>query len=261
MIRHPRPGTKGNEWRHCHTKQQRHARPKRETRFQILNQSEIFSAQKQAELAELKLNSAKQAMKDRKTTSNPGGANPMAIQSPTPIDAPDETTPLYPQVYMDELRLTFESARSDIGRFEKEYGVNLKGREQAQAELNVLQLKAPREGLVTRAFKQAGEGIQSGEKVLEIISTKRIRVEVDVPAVTAARLRVGMPIIVIVQQPTGENEMSLERYPTALKFIDPTIGQVSQKVRIWAEIDNSEGRLREGLAASMEIVTGSTRAE
>jgi len=225
----------------------------------VMNTAEIQSAKLQAELADLKYRVAKDKSDEyrkkpaetpaaRLTTPTPN------LESPTPIEENEDQ--LYPQVYLDELRLSFEAARSDIGRFEKEHEVNQQGLLQAKAELEVLQLKAPRDGLVTRAFKQSGEGIQSGEKVLEIISTQRIRAEVDVPAVTAARLKVGMPITVIVEQPTGEKAMNLERYPTVLKFIDPTIGQVSHKVRIWAELDNSHGKLREGLSASIEIVPG-----
>ena len=136
---------------------------------------------------------------------------------------------------------------------EKEFAVNEKGRDQSQAELDAMELKAPRQGLVTRAFKRTGEGSQSGEKIVEIVATRRIRVEFDVLAATAARLRVGMPVIVSVQPPTSHEGKDLDRYPTVLKFIDPTIGQVSRKVRVWAELDNSEGKLREGLAATVEI--------
>ena len=218
----------------------------------VLNNAEVISAQKQAELALLKLDSAKAAIAASLTKFNDEVAKRTA--SGVPLTDEYKFEPPFNKAYTEELRLGYEAAQSDIGRFEKEHGVNVKGRDQAQAELSALELKAPRDGLVTRAFKQTGEGVQSGEKVLEIISTKRIRVEVDVPAVTAARLKVGMPVTVIVQQPSGENAMDLERYPTLLKFIDPTIAQASKMVRIWAEIDNSEGKLREGLTASIEIV-------
>ncbi len=233
----------------------------------VLNTAEVISAQKQAELADLKYKVTKKNA-DEYNASH-GLTSPEPGTTPTPItpelNAPPASTTsngkgvgdsLYPSSYLDELRLTAEAARSDVGRFEKEHEVNVKGVVQAQAELSVLELKAPRAGLVTWAYKQTGEGVQSGEKVLDITSTSRIRVEVNVPAVTAARLKVGMPITVVVQQPTGETAMNLERYPTVLKFIDPTIEDVSQKVRIWAEIDNSLGQLREGLRASIEIVPG-----
>ena len=217
----------------------------------VMNTAEVDSAKKQAELAKLKSDSAKKANDEyqaRKALQAPPKS-----QEPPPFEEP-KSHAVCTKSYLDELRLTAEAAQDDIGRFEKEYSVNQKGRDQAQAELHALELKAPRDGLVTRAYKQTGEGTQSGEKVLEIISTQRIRVEVDVPAVTAARLKVGMPATVIVHQPTGVNAMDVERYPVVLKFIDPTIGQLSQKVRIFAEIDNSLGKLREGLTASIEIV-------
>jgi multidrug efflux pump subunit AcrA (membrane-fusion protein) len=227
----------------------------------VMNTAEIESAKLQAELAEMKYQVAKQKSDEYNKKvptltpeSQPTAPTPVLESPPSPTVQSDE---LYPKVYIDELRLTAASAKSEIGRFEKEHEVNQQGLLQAKAELEVLQLKAPRNGLVTRAYKQTGEGAQSGEKILEIISTQRIRAEVDVSAIAAARLKVGLPIIVIVEQPTGETAMSVERYSTTLKFIDPTITQIGQKVRIWAELDNSHGKLREGLKATIEIVPSS----
>lgn len=235
----------------------------------VMNTAEIESAKLQAELAELKYQVSKQITdENNKKTAPPTSDSQPAAPTPVLESPPNPTAqsyeiypkvdfPVYPKMMIDELRLTAASAKSEIGRFEKEHEVNQMGLLQAKAELEVLQLKAPRNGIVTRAFKQTGEGAQSGEKILEIVSTQRIRAEVDVSAIAAARLKVGLPIIVIVEQPTGETAMSVERYSTTLKFIDPTITQIGQKVRIWAELDNSHGKLREGLKASMEIVPSS----
>lgn len=235
----------------------------------VMNTAEIESAKLQAELAELKYQVNKQIIDENNnetppptSDSQPAAPTPVLESPPNPTVEPYQIFPkvkfdIYPKVMINELRLTAASAKSEIGRFEKEHEVNQKGLLQAKAELEVLQLKAPRNGIVTRAFKQTGEGAQSGEKILEIVSTQRIRAEVKVPAIAAARLKVGLPITVVVEQPTGETPMSEERYPATLKFIDPTIIQVGQEVRIWAELDNSHGKLREGLKTSIEIVPSS----
>ena len=236
----------------------------------VMNTAEVESARKQAELAKAKLDAAEGAnakyREDQKKQATGSGSEGTANQSPangftkspglvneSPMDGG-----VFNRVTIQELLLTYQAAEADIGRFEKEHEVNQQGLLQAQAELEVLVLKAPRDGLITRAFKQTGEGTQSGEKVLEIISTQRIRAEVEVDAVIAARLKVGMPVTVVVHQPSGANDMDLERYPTVLKFIDPSIGQLSKKVRIWAELDNTPGKLREGLTASIEFIPGMT---
>ena len=65
-----------------------------------------------------------------------------------------------------------------------------------------------------------------------------------------------LPLTVLGDTAADVRARLLERYPSTLKFIDPTIGQVSHKVRIWTELDNSEGQLREGLEASIEMVPG-----
>lgn len=195
----------------------------------VLNQAEIDSARKQAEAAALEYQAAKAA-----NERNPKTANPV-----------------YPQTAIDRLRLASETATIEIERFVKEHAVNERARDQAQAELDSLEVKAPRDGLVTRAFKQTGEGVQVGETVVEIVSTRRIRVEAEIDLAIAPRLKVGNPVTLLVDFPGSDRTLVTEKYETQLKFIDPTVDPSSLRVRIWAEVDNPHGKLREGLPARL----------
>ena len=110
----------------------------------------------------------------------------------------------------------------------------------------------PRDGLVTRVFKRTGEGVQAAEPVIEILSTSRIRVEAEVSAARAATLRVGDEVEVQVSFPSATGP-TVERFSTHLRFVDPALERVSQTVRVWAELKNPDGRLREGLPTQLVL--------
>lgn len=218
----------------------------------ILNNAEVIAARKQAELAEIKAKSAQKkqdewrAEKDQQIAKLPAG-------TPVPKNLSGD---LYPQSTLDENWKAHEAALAEIGRFEKEHAVSEKGVEQAQADLTLTEIKAPMAGLVTRVYKRSGEGVQAGEKVLQIISTQRIRATVEIPVSVAARLKVGMPVTVIVDQPEAGSTMKPQRYTVPLRSIDPSVTPIGQRVTVWAEIDNTDGKLREGLTSSLEITFG-----
>lgn len=220
----------------------------------ILNNAEVVAAKKQAELAEIKAKAAQQkqdawrAEKDLEIAKLPAG-------TPVPKNLAGD---LYPKSTLDENWKSHEAALAEVGRYEKEFAVNEKGVEQAQADLTLTEIKAPLAGQVTRVYKRSGEGVQAGEKVLQIISTQRIRATVEVPVTVAAHLKKGMPVTVVVDQPEDGNVMKTHRYTVPLRSIDPSVIPGPQKVTIWAEIDNTEGKLREGLTSSIEIVFDNT---
>lgn len=221
----------------------------------VLNNAEILEAKAQAELAKIKLDSSLKAMDDHKAKKEKEAEERKAAGKTIPEDF---FSPPYSSAYIAELQKSQEAALAAVGRAEKEYAVNEKGIEQAQADLTLTEIKAPLAGQVTRVYKRSGEGVQAGEKVLQVISTQRIRATVEVPVAVAAHLKTGMPVTVIVDQPADGNAMKTQRYTVPLRSIDPSVIPGAQKVTIWAEIDNTEGKLREGLTSSLEIVFDNT---
>jgi len=216
----------------------------------VLNKAEVLEAQAQADLAKIKLDSSQKAMEDHKVKKAKEAEERRAAGKPIPDDF---FSPPYSASYIAELQKSHEAAMAAIGRAEKEHAVNENGVEQAQADLTLTEIKAPMAGTVTRVYKRSGEGVQASEKVLQIISTQRIRATVEVPVTVAARLTKGMPVTVIVDQPDEGNAMKTQRYTVPLRSIDPSVIPGAQKVTIWAEIDNTDGKLREGLTSSLEI--------
>lgn len=199
----------------------------------VMNTAEIDSARKQAESSIHEYGNAKAS--NLRTTESPRAS--------------------FTDTAIKRLQLLSEASTIEIERFVKEHAVNEKTRDQAQAELNTYEVKAPCDGVIVRAIKQVGEGVQVGETVVKIVSTKRIRAEAEVDLAIVPLLKIGGPVTVLVDFPGAGGKIITERFTTLLKHIDPTVDQTSQRVRIFAEIDNTAGRLREGLHAKMELGT------
>jgi multidrug efflux pump subunit AcrA (membrane-fusion protein) len=170
--------------------------------------------------------------------------------------------PPYPNSDVQRLRLKSEASALAIGMKRHEKRVYELQRDQARAELKSFQVLSPIDGLVTRIFKRSGEGVQASEAILEVVNTRRIRVEGRVTAAVAAQLKIGAPVRVSFPGLTIAKEAAAPEFESTLGFIDVTAEGVGtdRRVRIWTEIDNRDGILRDGLPARMTITTAGDRA-
>lgn len=161
----------------------------------------------------------------------------------------------YPTTQLTRLRLDAEAAKLEIEKARHERRLNQLAAEQARAELTSYRLVAKHGGIVTKIFKRAGEGVQLGESIVQVVNTDVIRIEGNVRAIDVEKIRVGMPVRVTFQIP-GDNSMEPSKpYMGTLGYIDVSVQEITENVQVWAEIDNTTDRLRERLAATMVILT------
>jgi macrolide-specific efflux system membrane fusion protein len=95
--------------------------------------------------------------------------------------------------------------------------------------------------------RQPGEWVDPGSVVLRLIQLDRLRVEGFVSAEQATAMQRGQRVRIVFPDKVGE-PVSGE-----ITFVSPEVEPVNQQVRIWAEFDNPERRIRPGLVASMEV--------
>ena len=125
-------------------------------------------------------------------------------------------------------------------------------RDLAQARLAMYHIESPLEGVVTSVYKYPGEAVRQGDPILEIVSTDRVRVEGYVRVDQAVRIRRGSHVEVRIANLDPDNELSRRTFEGSVAFVDPTVSS-SLGVRVWAEVPNKDGALREGLSAYMTI--------
>lgn len=171
-----------------------------------------------------------------------------------------ETNQRYPksvsQTELDRLRLLVEKGRLEIEQAEHESRIaaltrQVKENEQraAQQKLSQHKIVAPLSGLVVQVYRHRGEWVKPGEVVVRILRLDRLRAEGFVKTDLLREDLQGRPVRLVVNLFDGP-DMEL---PGKIVFVDPEIDPVNNQVRIWAEVENRQLRLRPGMRATMVI--------
>lgn len=125
--------------------------------------------------------------------------------------------------------------------------------EQTLADLKTYRVEAPFAGTVTRIYKRKGEAVRQGDPILELVSTRRMRVEGYLDVQHAWTVRPGHSVRVKLDIPGVDLPVEQEVFEGRIVFVDKSVQPVTRKVRVWAEVANRNDLLRAGLTATMEI--------
>ena len=129
---------------------------------------------------------------------------------------------------------------------------------EAEVALDSYRIVAPFSGVVLQVSKQPGEALGAGEVVMEIANFDTMRVEGFIPVAASGRVQRGAEVVVEV---SGAEPQRTSRFEGRLRHIAPIVNEVSQEVRVWAEIDNRRNLLKDGLPATMRIRVSKMPAE
>jgi macrolide-specific efflux system membrane fusion protein len=156
---------------------------------------------------------------------------------------------------LDQLRLLVERATLEIEQAQldqelAETASALKENDVQFAEHAIAQRRvtAPLGGFVAEIHRRQGEWVQPGQPIVRILRLDRLRAEGLVDARGVRGDLNGRPVKLRVEQ-GGETA----EFDGRIVFVSPEIDPVSGQVRVWAEIDNRQLRLRPGLHGSMVI--------
>ena len=159
----------------------------------------------------------------------------------------------YPKSNIDRLRLAAEVAAAQAKVAEHESVIAGLSAKQAEAELATFSIRSPIKGVVTRKLKQPGESVPQGESLLEIVDTEVVRVTGFVAANDAFRLKVGDPVEVRIRIENAALPIEDETFKAKLGFVDLRVEPTRGVVRVWADLTNADGRLRDGMFADLTI--------
>lgn len=166
-----------------------------------------------------------------------------------------------PDIEVRRLKLAAEKSLLQIEQAEHQKRLDELSRDQAQAELNTYRVKAPFDGVVTRVFKKKGEAVRQGDPILELASTRRVRVEGDIEIQHVSVVRPGCRVLVRLDIPEVDLEIEKETFEGRVEFVDVTVQPVSRQVRIWAEVQNRDEILRSGLTTRMTVLPADVAAK
>lgn len=158
-----------------------------------------------------------------------------------------------PEIEIRELRLAAEKAILQVEQAEHRLSVAGLERDEARELLKTYVVQAPFEGTVTKVYKKRGEAVRDGEPIIELSNSERMRVEAWLPLKDAWRIRAGMPVTVHIDLTHDDADVKRMQFDGQVTLIDPKLEPVTQSVRVWAEVINQDGVLKDGLSATMQI--------
>ena len=160
------------------------------------------------------------------------------------------------QSELDQLRLIAQRHTLEVeqAQFEMELAQTtreLKENELELAEHGIRQrrITAPLAGLVTQVNRHRGEWVEPGQAIVRILRLDRLRAEGLASAELLGRDLHGRPVTLTVQ-----HEGKPIEFAGKVVFVSPEIDPVNGQVRVWAEIENKDLKLRPGLHGSMTIL-------
>lgn len=157
------------------------------------------------------------------------------------------------QSQLDVEQLTVEKLALEKKQAEHELELDRLASQQKEQELAAAALKleqhlvqAPFAGTVVLVRGRVGEWLEVGAPVVRLVAVDTLRAEGFLAVEEAAGELVGQNVVF-----RSENGGSAKG---TLKFVSPEMDAVTRQVRVWAELDNHEGKLRSGEQGTLEIV-------
>jgi RND family efflux transporter MFP subunit len=159
------------------------------------------------------------------------------------------------QSQLDVEQLTVQKNRLEAEEAEHEQtiaGLEMKAQENelnaARAQITRRKILAPFDGTIVQVYLRKGEWAEPGQKALRIVNADRLKAEGFIRAEDATAIAPGTAI---------ELAVTLNDKPQMFKgkiaFISPEVDPITGQVRVWAEVENRDGKLRPGQAAKMKV--------
>jgi cobalt-zinc-cadmium efflux system membrane fusion protein len=155
------------------------------------------------------------------------------------------------QEEVQRARAAWSSSRSAVEQYRRElksFGLD----PEHITSSNLVPVRAPFAGVVTRLETSGGEGVSSSSPLLTLADPDILWLELSIPAAHAASVVPHTPVQVSFD---GEDSAPLE---TELFHVDPALNPESRTLRALAQIPNPEGRLKAGMFAHATLMRSGT---
>jgi membrane fusion protein (multidrug efflux system) len=144
------------------------------------------------------------------------------------------------QTRLDQVETDLKLAKSRLLAAEAQLGV-------VERALRDATVTAPFSGLIARRTVSRGEFVVPGQELFELVSLDPIEVEFRVTEVDSGLVALGQTVDVRVAPFPDET------FGATVTFVSPTIDTRTRTLRVKAQLENPEGRLRPGLFARVDL--------
>jgi RND family efflux transporter MFP subunit len=121
----------------------------------------------------------------------------------------------------------------------------------AKSRLHKAQIRSPFEGQVARSYVKVGEMLNPGQSAFSIVDNRRMEIEADLPAENIGIIKTGLRVVFFVHGFGASFE-------GVVANVAPALVQDGRTLRVRIEVPNDDGRLKSGLFAEGEKISGQT---
>ena len=119
----------------------------------------------------------------------------------------------------------------------------------SEDRLKTATVTAPAAGVISKRYAQAGDRVDNGKPVFELVDTRVLQLSASVPTEWLPELRVGRLVSLTIAQ------MDSTHVSGQIARINPTADPATRQIQIYVDVPNPGERLVGGLFASGRVVT------
>lgn len=119
----------------------------------------------------------------------------------------------------------------------------------AEDRLKSAVLRAPAAGVISKKYVQAGDRVDNGKPVYELVDTRVLQLAASVPTEWLPELRIGRPVSLTVAQ------MASSAVAGRISRINPTADPATRQIQIYVDVPNPREALVGGLFVSGRVLT------
>lgn len=142
----------------------------------------------------------------------------------------------------DNALVALEAARARLSLAESQAA-------NADDRLHSSTLTAPAAGVISKRFVQAGDRVDIGKPVVELVDTRILQLTASVPTEWLSELRIGRTVSLRIAQ------MDSSLVSGRISRINPTADAATRQIQIYVDVPNPRETLVGGLFASGRVVT------
>lgn len=147
-------------------------------------------------------------------------------------------------------RLAAEQAQRDLDSAALNLRLKCKQVKLLDRRLEMMRVTAPSAGMIVEVYPREGEYLAAGAPVARLIQLDRLRVEGFVDGRKYDRSLTGAPVTLTVKLPPDNR---ITDFTGVVTFVSPEVNPINAQVRIWADIENPNLRLRPGTRGKLSI--------
>jgi RND family efflux transporter MFP subunit len=151
------------------------------------------------------------------------------------------------QLTVEKLQLERRQAEHDLTLEQFELKLKQNALAAAELTLELHAVRAPFDGVVALVRARPGEWVETGTAVCRLVAVDALRAEGFVDARQLQHVSLGSPVQFAVDDAPDRSHRGV------LRYIGPEEDPVTRQTRVWAEIDNSQRKLRPGQRGELRL--------